>query len=218
MKNVFLIPTNKKSRLHVAYNAPSDYDPHNKSLNVDRPKLVLYDTPKGSGKNIFAKNIYITNDEYLKIGREDLGCYYLNSSGNITQKKNSSWENRFNNEFSKKIVLTTDQDLISDGVQEVSSSFLDFYVVNPTDCVEVTKMLQTRHGCDWYDLPNQKEDREMDGIYRYNYRLNFAEKSKTQEESLEVNKQFIENTPSEKLEDLMKEFDNYEIETLEAPH
>lgn len=33
--------------------------------------------------------------------------------------------------------------------------------------IDAKFMLYTRHGCEWYELPNQKYGREVDGIYKY---------------------------------------------------
>lgn len=81
-------------------------------------------------------NIYITSDEFLKKGKEDLGCYYLNFKGNISKKQNSDWQNTFLNDFKKKIILTTDTDLIADNVQPIDDNFLEWLVANPS-CEEV---------------------------------------------------------------------------------
>jgi hypothetical protein len=42
-------------------------------------------------------------------------------------------------EFCRKIILTTDQDLIKDGVQAIDYEFLDWFVKNPCERVELEK-------------------------------------------------------------------------------
>ena len=99
------------------------------------------------------KNIYITSDEEIKEGD---WCYYLNNlgGGNIlcqaykhSEDKRMLFDNGTHNREigegitpligeCKKIILTTDQDLIKDGVQAISDEFLEWFVKNPS-CEEV---------------------------------------------------------------------------------
>ena len=67
-------------------------------------------------------NIYITSDEEIKKDE-----YYLDLTHNIVMQSvfyPSSDKN------CKKIILTTDQDLIKDGVQDIDDEFLEWYVQN----------------------------------------------------------------------------------------
>lgn len=64
----------------------------------------------------------------------------------------------FWNSYSKKQIYASE--LINEFVQSLSKP--KEYQVE----VEMEDMLQTRHGDQWYDLPNQKEGREPDGIYQ----------------------------------------------------
>jgi hypothetical protein len=60
----------------------------------------------------------------------------------------------------KKIILTTDQDLINDGVQAIDDEFLEWFVKNPScESVEVKQELGFCINCEWnYDsCPNAKE-------------------------------------------------------------
>jgi hypothetical protein len=75
------------------------------------------------------ENIYITSDEYIGLS------YYLD--GNLVRKgvidDKEYWKVR---KDYKKIILTTDQDLIKDGVQAIDDDFLEWFVKNPS-CEEV---------------------------------------------------------------------------------
>ena len=106
MKNIHVLPTNQKSRL---------------GRFIDTNNLFLRttdDIPRG--ENI---NIYITSEEEIK------DCWFLNTlsneigftKGSIGIQKNA-----------KKIILTTDQDLIKDGVQAIDDEFLEWFVKNPS--------------------------------------------------------------------------------------
>jgi hypothetical protein len=73
--------------------------------------------------------IYITSDEKPKAGDWSL---YQN-------KIHKCIEDIVGDEF-KKIILTTDQDLIADGVQAIDDEFLEWFVENPScEWVEVDK-------------------------------------------------------------------------------
>ena len=71
------------------------------------------------------QNIYITNDEEIKDGD------YITDGYKVWQwKDDSSLLGR------KKVILTTDQDLIKDGIQTIDDEFLEWFVKNPS-CEEV---------------------------------------------------------------------------------
>jgi hypothetical protein len=115
MKNLFILPTDKPSRLFTWGN-----------------KLRLGDLvscPDYLGK--LNKNICITFDEEIKEG--DLFIGIQNQISRATNKD-------IYGGFEKKIILTTDQDLIKDGVQSIDDNFLEWFVKNPTcEFVEVDK-------------------------------------------------------------------------------
>lgn len=83
------------------------------------------------------KNIYITNDEEIKEGD-----FCLNEDGRgVVCEVNLIFENfdlllngavRIKSLTFKKIILTTDQDLIKDGVQPIDDEFLEWFVKNPS--------------------------------------------------------------------------------------
>jgi hypothetical protein len=127
MKNIHLLPTEKPSRL---------------GRFIDTGKLSLRtddDIPRG--ENI---NIYITSDEEIKEGD-----YFLYDETTVRYKTNGteyhggdlchiSGNRRYPVSKSKKIILTTDQDLIKDGVQSIDDEFLEWFIKNPScEYVEV---------------------------------------------------------------------------------
>jgi len=108
MKNIHLIPTDK----------PTGIFQSNSGLQFSiRDKVRV--------SPLIGFHLYITNDEEIKEGD-----WYLNN-GNLLKcteiKKRSSC---------KKIILTTDVDLIADGVQAIDDEFLEWFVKNPS-CEEV---------------------------------------------------------------------------------
>jgi hypothetical protein len=110
MKNLFLIPTDKPSRL---------YQLKNDILRLDR----IF------SKGTACKNIYITFDEEIKTGD------YYQSGKFIWQMRYPQWGEEGQG-GAKKIILTTDPELIADGVQAIDDTFLEWFVKNPS-CDEV---------------------------------------------------------------------------------
>jgi hypothetical protein len=113
MKNIHLISTDKPSRLYLD----------------SKNNICITDIAMKSGNK---QNIYITSDEEIK--EED---YALNSYYKEFLKCNES--NRISiQEHWQKIILTTDLDLIADGVQSITDEFLEWFVKNPScEFVEV---------------------------------------------------------------------------------
>jgi hypothetical protein len=104
MKNLFLLPTEKPSRLHKLGN-----------------QFALKDKPTANSLDR-QRHIYITSDEEIK--EDDWGLSKLNEV--------ILFGRSYNEKFYKKIILTTDQDLIADGVQSIDDTFLEWFVKNPS--------------------------------------------------------------------------------------
>jgi hypothetical protein len=105
MKNIFLLPAeeNSPSRLHI--NAIGNFGLNPGFTPIKNP-LVLY----------------ITSDEEIKEG--DWGLSKLNEV--------ILFGRSYPKTFYKKIILTTDQLLISDGVQGIDNTFIEWFIKNPT--------------------------------------------------------------------------------------
>jgi hypothetical protein len=109
MKNIFLLPTDKPSRLFKFAN-----------------ELHLDTIPKDYYKKY---NIYITSDEEPKIGEWVIKISSLYKGGGIAQKY-SFIDTQFEDITFKKIILTTDLELIADGIQAIGNEFLEWFVKN----------------------------------------------------------------------------------------
>jgi hypothetical protein len=117
MKNIHLLPTEKPSRLTKI----------NDELFFGKNEREMLSEPS---LNIVAQHIYITSDEEIKEG--DWGLSKLNEI--------ILFGRSYNEKFYKKIILTTDQDLIADGVQGIDDEFLEWFVKNPgCESVELKK-------------------------------------------------------------------------------
>jgi hypothetical protein len=112
MKNIHLLPTDKSTRLFT-----SDSE------------LILAGYPKTTFKT--GKNIYITSDEKPK-----LNDWFLDTLDKVVFKV--TYEDILTTQLDglpfnfKKIILTTDQELIKDGVQAIDDEFLEWFVKNPS--------------------------------------------------------------------------------------
>ncbi len=122
-------------------------------------------------KNIYKVkgNIFITSDEDIK------DCYVLTDLDKII-KVDESNEEQWHEFNCEKIILTTDEQLISDGVQSIDKPFLIWLINNP-NCEEVQV---------YYDLiefefekhsprkkyiiiiPKEKHKRKIDTCYNFN--------------------------------------------------
>ena len=127
MKNIHLIATNKPSRLiknNLGYGiCPTGFTASD--LDLIQAKFV---------------NINITNDSEIKVGD---WFYYKHFGEDIIDKADEDTDlvNLNNRDrFFQKIILTTDQELINDGVQSIDDEFLEWFVNNPScESVEVEK-------------------------------------------------------------------------------
>jgi hypothetical protein len=127
MKNIHVLPTEKPSRLY--YNA--------NDKNWQLCEFHKYHTDIKP-----THNIYITNSEEIKEGDWCFEVHNENSKATtpnfIDEKGNKWWLRKANaNDIAgcpttKKIILTTDQDLIKDGVQTIDDEFLEWFVKNPS--------------------------------------------------------------------------------------
>ena len=139
MKNIHVLPTDKPSRFWV-----TNLGNLARCQDVETIKKAL-------GSNV---NIYITSDEEIKEVDWVIECilnwvFKMHKHGLPNYNPNK-----------KKIILTTDQDLIKDGIQAIDDEFLEWFVKNPScERVKVNK--------EW------NEERIIDGkdIGDYSYKI-----------------------------------------------
>ena len=183
MKNIHILPTNKPSRLVKIYN----------DVNRETFTLQLDVEVNDSFKEYV--NIYITSDEEIK-----KGDWVLNPIYKTVYKWIKNSDIYFDRIDAKKIILTTDQDLINDGVQDIDNEFLEWFVKNPS--------------CESVEVENKKLfDGFLDPEYgsskwRFEYKVIIPKEESKQELSLKINDEFLDTTSKEILYTLMEEFDN----------
>lgn len=158
MKNIYILPTDKPSRLHYS---------KIKSNGQISYKLVLKKEFSKCNDGLLSgqRHICITSDEEIEEGDWVYSEQYKNRL--LFKLPNNKY-------FYKKIILTTDRDLIKDGVQEIDDEFLEWFVNNSSyeGVVVEKKMLCDYCGeenCDnlrcrgyldsvWYEIIIPKEE------------------------------------------------------------
>ena len=116
MKSIHLIPTDKPSRLGYLTKKGKEEFKDLRFFDVFMPAIL-------DGEN---QNIYITNDEEINDGD---WCFHSNQKS-LIQIGNNEGKLMKGHIYLKKIILTTDQDLINDGVQNIENEFLEWFVNN----------------------------------------------------------------------------------------
>jgi len=118
MKNIHLLPTKNLSRLYLHSNG---------ELQL-RHNLSRTDDYLGSNQHL-----YITCEEEIK------DCWVLNTHTNEVYFLKGYYGIQ---PITKKIILTTDQELIEDGVQAITNTFAEWFVENPTCEYVETKLVE----------------------------------------------------------------------------
>jgi hypothetical protein len=149
MKNIYLLPTDKPSRL---------------SIDNDINELVYGILSIDNIPNCKNQNIYITNNEEIKEGDwvlmfDDFGNLFLS---NEPQKYLGIEKGHHLNKGLRKIILTTDQSL--DGVQAIDDDFLEWFVKNPScESVEIKRIFLGNSFVHIGKTPSKKE--KLRGCY-----------------------------------------------------
>ena len=130
MENIHILSTDKPSRLIK----------NNRGYALITDEFTQSDLDYIQAK---FQHIYITNDEEIK----RYGEYYLDIDTNEVKTSFENMGKYLSNE--KKIILTTDPDLVKDGVQAIDDEFLEWFVKNPS--------------CEYVEI----EDSVWDGISKW---------------------------------------------------
>lgn len=134
MKNIHLLSTPKPSRLVKFFT---------NKFHLCKEILPIHDEEQ-------YQNIYITNSEEIKEGD-----WFLNDMNILFKAGKNYIENPAKEVYigHKKIILTTDQELIKDGVQAIPDEFLEWFVKNPScEDIEVNKIYKDYGETDIFDL------------------------------------------------------------------
>jgi hypothetical protein len=181
-KNIFLIPTDKPSRLgQSVFDNSFHYNPN------------FYELEE---KRVIPQNIYITSNEEIKesdwfiCGNEILKCtetYSLTSTSYVKCKKGDC-----SSEICKKIILTTDPSL--DDIQPIPDEFLEWFVKNPScESVELEKWTD-------YKFENDKE------VVFFNHKIIIPKEEPKQREMFLMNATTVIDTRKPKQEPLEEHY------------
>lgn len=139
MKNLYLLPTDKPSKLYKV-----------------KGKYHIDEYPVQS-VNAGNQHIYITNESDIKENDYVIvSCSEVNIeevrivTGYYNEQFLFDDKSQIHMDYCKKIILTTDEDLIQNGVQAIDDDFLEWFVKNPS-CEEVEiKLLLSDNGNVFY--------------------------------------------------------------------
>ena len=204
MKNIHLLPTDKPSRLW---------------LSTRKENYLIFDKfPRGGVEYVEPKNIYITSEKDIKDND-----WIITKDGRLVQVSYLLSKELDN---ASKIILTTDQDLIKDGIQEIDDEFLEWFVKNPScDNVEVEKYFHEVGDTYDYEIIIPKEEyifpdikckcimfepNSFTGMCK-NCGFPPKEEPKTIFESLQ---EYLKNTPKEKILEDWNEFQHLDNEGI----
>jgi hypothetical protein len=136
-KNIHLIKTDKPSRLFI---------------DVDDNKLKIC-VPLG-GEHMMNQNIYITNESDIKENDYVIvSCSEVNIeevrivTGYYNEQFLFDDKSQIHMDYCKKIILTTNEELIKNGVQSIDDDFLKWFVNNPScEYVEIESNYRVKSG------------------------------------------------------------------------
>jgi hypothetical protein len=186
MKNIHILPTPNPSKLGFIFEANSYHiftngeDPYDMADN-----LAHY------------RNLYVTNDEEIKEG--DWVLKPDNTTHKMADKDILSYIESQSN-ATKKIILTTDQDLIKDGIQEIPDKFLEWFIKNSgCEKVEVGKWNSLAECGYSYHINIPKEE------VKYSIKKEYVDDQDAYGYDVLVKEETKQETPEEAAERYLKE-------------
>jgi hypothetical protein len=137
--NIHILPTYKASRLQ----------------KTKYGNLFLVNKFK-SYDNCTPQHIYITSDEEIKPNDwyENNGVIFKADTP-FDEGNNPNNSNPRVTDFNKKIILTTDPQLIEDGIQAIDDTFLEWFIKNPS-CERVEVSIMNKGYNKTEDIPYQE--------------------------------------------------------------
>jgi len=176
-KNIHILSTDKPSRLTIRLKTNEIMYSYKEFVNQKYEDISLNQN----------QHIYITSNEEIKEG----DWYLIEFNGlKITQctsvEELISIEGR---DDCKKIILTTDPDLIKDGIQPIDDEFLEWFVKNPThNQVDVVYALFDSMGKHFMEFSVGNVYPE--NVYKWKYKITIPEepeqpKEEPKQETLE---------------------------------
>ena len=200
MKNIHIIPTDKPSRL-LYFGTSKEL-----TLQVNPATFRVFERS--------TQNIYITSDEEIKEGDWFYNIISLkpepfkaceNGDGYVNCSKYSHYRIDC-----KKIILTTDQDLIADGVQAIDDEFLEWFVNNPS-CESVETIYGLFNPMGRQVDPNNLGQNHSQCIWKHKIIIPQEEPKQELERGITITHVGKQETLEEAIDRIAKE-DGYDIE------
>jgi hypothetical protein len=164
MKNIHILLTDKPSRIV-------------KNTN-NQIKLTIQTLPKDLELGCYPQYIYITSDEKIKEGG-----WHFNLALNLVEKTTSF----HNGLLCEKIILTTDPQLIANGIQEIDETFLGWFVKNPScESIVVESYYRVKSGT----IQEHKDG--IAGYEYYEYKIIIPQEEPKQETLEEAAEKYVE--------------------------
>ena len=158
MKNLYLLPTEKPSRL--IWYTTGRYHLLKEPIFIDAPLKP-------------SRHIYITSDEEIKEG--DWCIEFTPNNEKITELFKCNEEQVLNISTGtdykyKKIILTTHPDLIKNGVQSIDDEFLEWFIKNP-NCEQINVEEVYFHGSGYYKASELSEQEREKYSFMKKYKI-----------------------------------------------
>jgi hypothetical protein len=132
-KNIHIIPTDKPSDLWLMHNKSQGLMQLKTASLLDGIPQHIYITSDEEIKEEFlTKKIYVIDIQNGNIGKLTCKNNFFKGSSKLIEIEWKNKQNIWNYCHIRQIILTTDQDLIKDGVQAIDDEFLEWFVKNPS--------------------------------------------------------------------------------------
>jgi hypothetical protein len=185
MKKIHIIPTKKPSRLHKIGNELGLTDTPNSNFLAKQQNIYITSDEEIKEENL-TKSIYVIDVQNGNIGKLTCKNSFFKDSSKLIEIEWSNKQNIWNYYHIREIILTTDQDLIADGVQAIDDEFLEWFVKNPN--LMLSKPVNSTR-CEFVTVTNLYGDFKP---VKYDYKIIIP-----QEETTPVWKQIIESCGGE---------------------
>jgi hypothetical protein len=131
MKNVHLIEAKQPCRLHY-YNYLDHLGLSKENLQWKQGRNIYITSEEDIKEEHLTKEIYVIDIQNGNIGKLTCKNRFFKGSSKLIEIEWKNKQNIWNYNHIREIILTTDQDLIKDGVQDIPDEFLEWFVKNPS--------------------------------------------------------------------------------------
>jgi hypothetical protein len=203
-RNLWVIPTDKPSRLWLSTRR-KHYLIFDKFARTGvayvKPQNICITSDKEIKEENLTKSIYVIDVQNGNIGKLTCKNRFFKGSCKLIGIEWSNKQDIWNYNHIREIILTTDQDLIKDGVQAIDNDFLEWFVAHPS--------------CEFVEVEKFRSFKEIHSPYEY---MIIIPKEETKfEDSIEnsINIMSIANSMFSKKEEPKQSVKEYEQQGLE---